>query len=194
MNTILFRDKVLIRTLSSPIYQNENRADSLKFLISANDLPEFKIETLTCMLCVTLPDGQEGKIALLNFENVLYQEKYLTSFVPLTKALTKHPGIMSLNLIFSYEDENTFFHYLPTNNITLTILESSSTDSFIDPDETTNSLTELAQKLEALEKSKISSIEIDGHTVHFYSDTEKSTLIGTIDLPEDVVWTTMEDL
>ena len=41
LNTILYRDRVLLRTLSSPIYQNENRADSIKFLVSVDDLFEF---------------------------------------------------------------------------------------------------------------------------------------------------------
>ncbi|XBX03733.1 hypothetical protein QMP26_24730 [Enterocloster clostridioformis] len=52
----------------------------------------------------------------------------------------------------------------------------------------------MAQKIESLEKSKISNIDIEGHTVHNYADTEKNILIGTINLPEEVVWTTMEDI
>lgn len=194
MNTILYRDKVLIRTLSSPIYQNENRADSIKFLVCVDDLDEFNTEVLNCMLCITLPNGQEGKVAFLDFEDTLYCERYLMAHIPVTKTFTKLPGRLSINLIFSYEDSNKFFHYLPTNNISLTVLESSSADSFIDPDETTNPFTEMAQKLDTLEKSKISSIEIDGHTVHFYADPEKTTLLGKIALPEEVVWTTMEDI
>ena len=72
------------------------------------------------------------------------------------------------------------------------MIESSETDDFIDPDENTNPFAEITQKIQSLEKSKISSIDIDGHTVHFYADSEKTTLIGTVALPEDVVWTTME--
>lgn len=194
MNTILYRDKVLIRTLSSPIYQNENRADSIKFLVCVDDLAEFNTEALNCMLCITLPNGQEGKVAFLDFEDTLCHERYLMAHIPVTKTFTKLPGKLSINLIFSYEDSNKLFHYLPTNNISLTVLESSSSDSFIDPDETTNPFTEMAQKLDTLEKSKISSIDIDGHTVHFYADSEKTKLIGTVTLPEEVVWTTMEDI
>lgn len=194
MNTILYRERVLIRTLLSPIYQNENRADSLKFLISIDALSEFDIKSLACMLCITLPNGQEGKIAFLDFEDTLYCERYLVAYIPVTKTFTKLPGTLSINLIFSYEDSNKLFHYLPTNNISMTVIESSSTDSFIDPDETTNPFTEIAQKLDTLEKSKISSIDIDGHTVHFYSDSKKTELIGTVALPEDVVWSTMEDV
>lgn len=194
MNTILYRDKALVRTLSSPIYQNENRADYLKFLISIDELSEFNIEALICMLCITLPDGETGKIAFLNFEKLLYYNRYLTAFIPITKTFTKLPGVLSLSLIFSYEDSNKLFHYLPTNNVSLTVLESSSSDSFIDPDETTNPFTEMAQKLETLENSKISNIDINEHTVHFYADTEKTKLIGTVALPEEVVWTTMEEM
>ena len=113
--------------------------------------------------------------------------------IPVTKTFTKLSGTLSINLIFSYEDSYKLFHYLPTNNITLSVLETSSTNSFIDPDETTNPFTEMAQKLDTLEKSKISCIDIDGHTVHFYSNSEKTERLGTVVLPEDVVWTTMED-
>lgn len=194
MNTILYRAKVLIRTLSSPIYKNENRADSIKFLVCVDDLAEFNTEELNCILCITLPNGQEGKVAFLDFEDTLYCERYLMAHIPVTKTFTKLPGTLSINLIFSYEDSNKLFHYLPTNNISLTVLESSSSDSFIDPDETSNPFTEMAQKLNTLEKSKVSSIDIEGHTVHFYADSEKTKLIGTVDLPEDVVWTTMEDI
>lgn len=194
MNTIIFRNKRLSCSPSSPIYQNENRADYLKFLISVDDLYEFSLKELNCMLCITLPNGQEGKVAFLDFEDTLYCKRYLIAHIPVTKTFTKLPGTLSINLIFSYEDSNKLFHYLPTNNISLSVLESSSTDSFVDPDETTNPFTEMAQKLDTLEKSKISSIEIDGHTVHFYADPEKTTLLGKIALPEEVVWTTMEDV
>lgn len=47
------------------------------------------------------------------------------------------------------------------------MIESSETDDFIDPDENTNPFAEITQKIQSLEKSKISSIDIDGHTVHF---------------------------
>ena len=185
---------MLICTTTSPIYQNENRADKLKFLVSIDDLSVFNIEELNCMLCVTLPNGQEGKFAFLNFENVLYRDKYLVAYVPITKAFTKFPGTFSINLIFSYEDSYKLFHYLPTNNISMNILKSSSSDSFIDSDETSNPFTVMAQKIESLEKSKISSIDIEGHAVHIYADTEKTIPIGTINLPEEVVWTTLEDM
>lgn len=185
---------MLTRTTTSPIYQNENRADKLKFLISIDNLSVFNIGDSNCMLCVILPNGQEGKFTFLNFENVLYRNKYLVAYVPITKAFTKLPGTLSINLIFSYEDSNKLFHYLPTNDISMNILKSSSSDSFIDPDETSNPFTEMVQKIESLEKSKISSMDIDGHAVHIYADTEKTILIGTINLPEEVVWTTMEDM
>ena len=194
MNTILYRDRVLIRTLSSPIYQNENRADLLKFLISIDDLSEFDIKALNCMICITLPNGQEGKVGFLDFEDALYHDKYLLSYIPITKAFTKLPGTIYVKLIFSYEDSNKLFHYLPTNNISLTVIESSKTDDFIDPDETTNPFAEIAQKIQSLEKSKISSVDVDGHTINFYADSEKSTLIGTVTLPDEVVWTSMEDM
>ena len=193
LNTILYRDRVLLRTLSSPIYQNENRADSIKFLVSVDDLFEFDTKSLNCMLCITLPNGQEGKVTFLDFEDTLYFDRYLVAHIPVTKTFTKLSGTLSINLIFSYEDSYKLFHYLPTNNITLSVLETSSTNSFIDPDETTNPFTEMAQKLDTLEKSKISCIDIDGHTVHFYSNSEKTEHLGTVVLPEDVVWTTMED-
>lgn len=194
MNTILYRDKTLIRTLSSPIYQNENRADSLKFLISTNTLSEFNTEDLTCMICVTLPDGQSGKIAFLSLKKDSHYENYLVDYIPITKALTKLSGTLSLSLVFSYEDSNQFFHYLPTNSISITVLESKSSDAFIDPDETANPLVEMAQKITELENSKVANIDTDEHAVHFYADTAKTILIGSINLPEDVLWTTMEDM
>lgn len=74
------------------------------------------------------------------------------------------------------------------------MIESSKTEDFIDPDETTNPFAEIAQKIQSLEKSKISSVDVDGHTINFYADSEKSTLIGTVTLPDEVVWTSMEDM
>ena len=82
LNTILYRDRVLLRTLSSPIYQNENRADSIKFLVSVDDLFEFDTKSLNCMLCITLPNGQEGKVTFLDFEDTLYFDRYLVAHIP----------------------------------------------------------------------------------------------------------------
>ncbi len=57
MNTILYRDRVLLRTLSSPIYQNENRADSIKFLVSVETYLNLILNHLTvCSASLFLTD------------------------------------------------------------------------------------------------------------------------------------------
>lgn len=157
-------------------------------------MQEFNTNGFQCMLCVTFPDGTSGKIIFLEFINSKYEERYLCSTIPITKVFTKDSGQIYMWLVFSYEGEDSLFHYLPTNKIAFDILESSSGDSFIDPDETTNPLAELAQKVNALENSKISTVEVKDDTVIFYSDLNRENIAGTIKLPSDgdVTWTIME--
>lgn len=193
INTIVFRNKQLFRTMSSDIYQNENRADYLHFLINKGDLLEFDLENTECALCIALPHEATGKIMFLNFDGSKYGERYLCSFVPITKALTKNAGKFDMWLIFSYTDKNALFHYLPTNRITFNVIESTCGDSFIDPDETSNPLSELTGKVQALENSKISIADVVEDSIVFYSDSNKQNIVGTVPLPNNVIWTVMED-
>lgn len=129
----------------------------------------------------------------LNLCESKYGDQYLSASIPITKALTKNAGKFVIWLIFSCVDENSLFHYLPTNKIIFHIIESTSGDSFIDPDETLNPLSELAQKINTLENSKISIAGIVDDAIVFYSDSDKQNIVGKIPLPNSVTWTVMED-
>ena len=195
MTTIIYRDKKIFLTTQSPIYQYENRVDTLKFLINIDDLKYFKIDSMTCLLCAILPDKQVGKLSFINFEEDLYNDQYLLSEIPITKTITEQNGKLRLFLVFSYEDEDSLFHTLTTNEVILNIIETQATDSFIDPDEETDIFKEMEQKITELENKvddKVSIIDIVDNTLYVYSDKEKNNLINTIELPAGVVWMDME--
>lgn len=197
MITIIFRNKNIFKTSYTPIYQNENRADILKFLINIDDLKEFKIDTMTCLLCVILPDKKVGKLSFLNFNEVLYNDQYLLSEIPITKAITEQNGSISLFLVFSYEDENNLFHNLPTNEVVLNIIKTEIADSFIDPDESGDLFDGIQQKINELENkvdNKVSVVDIIDNKLYMYANEDKTDLINVIELPSGVIWTDMEEI
>lgn len=138
INTLLYSDKTLICTKKQNPYQNENRASYIKFIVSLEDLSDFSIEEMQCVLCVNLPDETSGNINLLQYSKDKKHSDYISASIPITKTISGIPGQLKMWIIFSYQDKDSLMHYLPTNKVTLDILESNSNDSYFDPGESEN--------------------------------------------------------
>lgn len=125
MYIIMNNDKSLIKTNVVKIYQGENLADKVKFLIPTtyknHDLTQFKIEMKYT------DQNNISRTKTLKKETELVKGRILLIF-PIKTNLTQFVGDITLSLLFSKDDEEETI--IKTDSTTITILE--------DPDHHTN--------------------------------------------------------
>ena len=179
--TILIKkDKTLKKTKYRVIYEKENRADTIQFLID-KDFFEY-IEDCNIMLQVLLPYPDEehgtdvtGKMRYMEIEPELYKGYYRMT-LPITTVLTKAPGEVVMwfmffnttdpNNIILIKTDSTKIEITPTKN-------SSSTE--IDDDESYDVLTQMQQDINQLQKNKMDKYfeyNEEDSTIQFFSNGE----------------------
>ena len=177
--TILIKkDKTLKKTKYRVIYEKENRADTIQFLID-KDFFEY-IEDCNIMLQVLLPYPDEehgtdvtGKMRYMEIESELYKDHYRMT-LPITTVLTKEPGEVVMwfmffnttdpNNIILIKTDSTKIEITPTKN-------SSSTE--IDDDESYDVLTKMQQDINQLQTNKMDKYfeyNEEDSTIQFFSN------------------------
>ena len=177
--TILIKkDKTLHKTKYRVIYEKENRADTIQFLID-KDFFEY-IEDCNIMLQVLLPYPDEehgtdvtGKMRYMEIEPELYKGYYRMT-LPITTVLTKEPGEVVMwfmffnttdpNNIILIKTDSTKIEITPTKN-------SSSTE--IDDDESYDVLTKMQQDINQLQTNKMDKYfeyNEEDSTIQFFSN------------------------
>ena len=193
--TILIKkDKTLIKTKSRPIYEKENRADTIQFLID-KDFFEY-IEDCNIMLQVLLPYPDEehgtdvtGKMRYMEIEPELYKDRYRMT-LPITTVLTKAPGEVIMWFIFSNTTDTNNVIYIKTNSTKIEITPTrSSSSTEIDDDESYDVLTQIQQDINKLQKDKMDKYfeyNEEDSTIQFFSNGEPCG--SPIKIDDEVSW------
>ena len=177
--TILIKkDKTLHKTKYRVIYEKENRADTIQFLID-KDFFEY-IEDCNIMLQVLLPYPDEehgtdvtGKMRYMEIEPELYKGYYRMT-LPITTVLTQKPGkIIMWFMFFNTTDPNNII-LIKTDSTKIEITptkNSSSTE--ISDDESYDVLTKMQQDINQLQINKMDKYfeyNEEDSTIQFFSN------------------------
>ena len=154
------KDKTLQKTKYRTIYEKENRADTIQFLID-KDFFEY-IEDCNIMLQVLLPYPDEehgtdvtGKMRYMEIEPELYKDRYRMT-LPITTVLTQKPGEIVMWLMFFNTTDPNNIILIKTESAKIEIIptkNSSSTE--ISDDESYDVLTKMQQDIDQLQINKM---------------------------------------
>ena len=193
--TILIKkDKTLIKTKTRPIYEKENRADTIQFLID-KDFFEY-IEDCNIMLQVLLPYPDEehgtdttGKMRYMEIEPELYKDRYRMT-LPITTVLTKEPGEVVIWFMFfnTTDPNNVILIKTDSTKIEITPTRNSSSTE-IDDDESYDVLTQMQQDIDQLQKDKMDKYfeyNKEDSTIQFFSNGEPCG--SPIKIDDEISW------
>ena len=177
--TILIKkDKTLHKTKYRVIYEKENRADTIQFLID-KDFFEY-IEDCNIMLQVLLPYPDEehgtdvtGKMRYMEIEPELYKGYYRMT-LPITTVLTKEPGEVVMWFMFfnTTDPNNIILIKTDSTKIEITPTKNSSSTEISD-DESYDVLTKMQQDINQLQMNKMDKYfeyNEEDSTIQFFSN------------------------
>ena len=177
--TILIKkDKTLHKTKYRVIYEKENRADTIQFLID-KDFFEY-IEDCNIMLQVLLPYPDEehgtdvtGKMRYMEIEPELYKGYYRMT-LPITTVLTKEPGegVMWFMFFNTTDPNNIILIKTDSTKIEITPTKNSSSTEISD-DESYDVLTKMQQDINQLQMNKMDKYfeyNEEDSTIQFFSN------------------------
>ena len=177
--TILIKkDKTLKKTKYRVIYEKENRADTIQFLID-KDFFEY-IEDCNIMLQVLLPYPDEehgtdvtGKMRYMEIEPELYKGYYRMT-LPITTVLTKEPGEVVMWFMFfnTTDPNNIILIKTDSTKIEITPTKNSSSTEISD-DESYDVLTKMQQDINQLQMNKMDKYfeyNEEDSTIQFFSN------------------------
>ena len=177
--TILIKkDKTLKKTKYRVIYEKENRADTIQFLID-KDFFEY-IEDCNIMLQVLLPYPDEehgtdvtGKMRYMEIEPELYKGYYRMT-LPITTVLTKEPGEVVMWFMFfnTTDPNNIILIKTDSTKIEITPTKNSSSTEISD-DESYDVLTKMQQDINQLQTNKMDKYfeyNEEDSTIQFFSN------------------------
>lgn len=178
---IMNKQKELIVTEKTYLYQRENLADKIQFLIP----PEYNDLSLTDFTAVLkyVDPGNVAHAETLTKDDELYKGK-IRYTLPIDTSLTRFAGDISIRITFSKVDMDTKKQYvLHTSEITITISPLSDYYSFV-PDESLEFVDQLVGTLEAkidatekiaetYDKKKADNITYDDNKIQLTSNGEK---------------------
>ena len=177
--TILIKkDKTLKKTKYRVIYEKENRADTIQFLID-KDFFEY-IEDCNIMLQVLLPYPDEehgtdvtGKMRYMEIEPELYKGYYRMT-LPITTVLTKEPGEVVIWFMFfnTTDPNNIILIKTDSTKIEITPTKNSSSTEISD-DESYDVLTKMQQDINQLQMNKMDKYfeyNEEDSTIQFFSN------------------------
>ena len=177
--TILIKkDKTLHKTKYRVIYEKENRADTIQFLID-KDFFEY-IEDCNIMLQVLLPYPDEehgtdvtGKMRYMEIEPELYKDYYRMT-LPITTVLTKEPGEVVMWFMFfnTTDPNNIILIKTDSTKIEITPTKNSSSTEISD-DESYDVLTKMQQDINQLQTNKMDryfEYNEEDSTIQFFSN------------------------
>ena len=197
LNTILVNlDKTLEKTSFRAIYQNENRADDIQFLIDKELLGE-DISNYKVILQAIIPvedkehnSPSTGKMRYMEIEEEEYCGKY-RSFLPITTALTEGAGNVFLWFLFFDMKDTKKIRLIKTNYISIHIQKVSKSSSVeLEDKEFDNVISNIQVDIDDIRKNKIDKqfdYDPNNNTILFYSNGQP---IGdAIKLDDEITWT-----
>ena len=193
--TILInKDKSLQITKSRPIYQKENRADTIQFLIDKDFFDG--IDDCNIMLQVLLPvpdlehgTDKTGKMRYMEIEPELYKDRY-RMILPVTTVLTQEAGDIIMWFLFFNTTDPANIILIKTNSAKITINPTNNSSSVeIEDDESYDVLTKMQQDIDQLQINKMDKYfeyNEEDSTIQFFSN---GTPVGNpIKIDDEISW------
>lgn len=194
-NTILINsDKTLEKTVFRPIYQSENKADIIQFLIDESYCDD--ISNCTIVLQALIPSIDEegnpiivGKLRYMTLDEEQYKGMWRTE-LPITTTLTQYSGsIKYWFLVFNTIDvENIVITKTDCNEIEILPTPLASSVE-LSKEPTYDILSNLTDNIAELKSDKLDTrfdFDEEAGTIQFYANGEKLGLPIKVD--NEVEW------
>lgn len=178
---VMQKDKSLLATVTTTLYQHENLVDKVFFLFPQN---YNGLELSECTAVIKyLDQGNVPHTEVLQKSEELYKD-HLQYFLPIDSSLTKFAGDVKVRITFSKTDVAENKQYvLNTGEITISIAPLSDYYAFV-PDESLEIVDQLIGKLDAkiaateaiaeiYDKKKADNITYDENKLQLTSNGEK---------------------
>lgn len=178
---VMQKDKSLLATVTTTLYQHENLVDKVFFLFPQN---YNGLELSECTAVIKyLDQGNVPHTEVLQKSEELYKD-HLQYFLPIDSSLTKFAGDVKVRITFSKTDVAENKQYvLNTGEITISIAPLSDYYAFV-PDESLEIVDQLICKLDAkiaateaiaeiYDKKKADNITYDENKLQLTSNGEK---------------------
>lgn len=178
---VMQKDKSLLATVTTTLYQHENLVDKVFFLFPQN---YNGLELSECTAVIKyLDQGNVPHTEALQKSEELYKD-HLQYFLPIDSSLTKFAGDVKVRITFSKTDVAENKQYvLNTGEITISIAPLSDYYAFV-PDESLEIVDQLIGKLDAkiaateaiaeiYDKKKADNITYDENKLQLTSNGEK---------------------
>lgn len=193
--TILInKDKSLQITKSRPIYQKENRADIIQFLIDKDFFEHIDDCNIMLQVLLPIPDlehgtNKTGKMRYMEIEPELYKDKY-RMILPVTTVLTENPGEINMWLMFFNTTDPTNIILIKTDSTKINIIPTDNSSSVeISDDETYDVLTKMQQDIDQLQENKMDKYfeyNEEDSTIQFFSNG--SPMGSPIKIDDEISW------
>jgi hypothetical protein len=203
MNNIVLvnSDKTLEKTTFRTIYQKENRADTIQFLIDPSFLDADNIENSKILLQVLLPQydaeterDTTGKMRYMTLDEDTYYGLYKTE-LPITTTLTAEAGQVELWFMFFDFSDVEKIKLTKTGSCFINIRPSSNVSSEdLEDNESYDVVANLQNQIDELNENKIDKqffYDEETNTIQFYANGEA---VGSpIKLDDEISWKNWED-
>ena len=143
---VMQKDKSLLATVTTKLYQHENLVDKIFFLFPEEYHGLYLSECTAVLKYVD--QGNVPHVEILEKQNELYKNK-LQYFLPVDSSLTKFAGDIKLRVTFTKTDMEVQKQYvLNTGEITISISPLSDYYAYV-PDESLEIVDQMIGKLDA---------------------------------------------
>jgi hypothetical protein len=195
-------DKTLEKTVFRPIYEKENRADIIQFLIDPDLLGTEDITNYKVLLQALIPHTNEetseqeliGKMRYMDLDEENYLDMIRTE-LPITTALTEETGRVQFWFLFFDMNNLEKIRLIKTDSCFIDIRPTmGGSMDILDDDESFDVLTNLQNQIDELNQTKIdTNFEYDekNNTIQFFANGKP---IGEpIKLDNEINWKNWED-
>lgn len=182
--SILYKNTELKTSSPIAIYQNENNGNVFRFYLDMESLDEFTPTGIQAVFCYKYPGDNTFNETVIPLEAEMYKDRYMRGSIPINGIYTKLEGNLEVYLKFLEVDMFDNSHELPTNTINIRIARSNYQAK--SSGATGEDIERLQKQITDLMNAKAGEFEIEGNKILVYSDSTKTNLIDTLDIPEEV--------
>lgn len=168
--------KDLIVTSNAKLYQGENAVENMVFYVFESLFDGIaNLADYTATLYYTTP-GNEAYMEILDKQEISNKDGYLQYQLPVTTKITKVAGDIEMQLVFSWNDEETNTqHVLKSGHLTITV------DKFIDYFKYVSN-----DSLSSIE-NKIQELDAKASELHAIADEIQDNTPDDLILDEDIL-------
>jgi hypothetical protein len=172
-------DRTLVSTIRSPVYQGDNGANTLNFLVPKS-FEDIEVSNCTVTMCFILPSGI-GNTEILSPDDEPYSQNYSRYRSKISSSVTKEAGGVELWLSFLDVNNEIVFR---TSPIIVKVSENKNISDYF-PDDKKDRLDDLAIKVEKLEAEKADNLVYDKTTRYLQLSSDDNPIGDYVVVPAD---------